>query len=106
MIRFVTQMCIRDSYNNEKQEAANDDYRKKLEDAGVTFTELTDEERAQWKEASLSSVSYTHLDVYKRQACSMSSASRSGVLPKDVSSRSCFSLSSCPGRYSQDTILR
>ena len=41
-------------YNNEKQEAANDDYRKKLEDAGVTFTELTDEERAQWKEASLS----------------------------------------------------
>ena len=41
-------------YNNEKQEAANEDYRKKLEDAGVTFTELTDEERAQWKEASLS----------------------------------------------------
>ena len=41
-------------YNNEKQEAANVDYRKKLEDAGVTFTELTDEERAQWKEASLS----------------------------------------------------
>ena len=27
---------------------------KKLEDAGVTFTELTDQERAQWKEASLS----------------------------------------------------
>ena len=27
---------------------------KKLEDAGVTFTELTDEERALWKEASLS----------------------------------------------------
>ncbi|WP_320956312.1 C4-dicarboxylate TRAP transporter substrate-binding protein [Enterocloster asparagiformis] len=41
-------------YNNEQQAAANDDYRKKLEDAGVTFTELTDEERALWKEASLS----------------------------------------------------
>ena len=41
-------------YNNEQQAAANDDYRKKLEEAGVTFTELTDEERALWKEASLS----------------------------------------------------
>ena len=41
-------------YNNELQEAAKEDYRKKLEDAGVTFTELTDEERALWKEASLS----------------------------------------------------
>ena len=40
--------------NNEQQAAANDDYRKKLEEAGVTFTELTDEERALWKEASLS----------------------------------------------------
>lgn len=41
-------------YNNEQVEAANSDYRQKLEDAGVTFTELSDEERAQWKEASLS----------------------------------------------------
>ncbi len=41
-------------YNNELQEAAKENYRKKLEDAGVTFTELTDEERALWKEASLS----------------------------------------------------
>lgn len=41
-------------YNNEQQAMANDEYRKLLEDAGVTFTELTDEERAQWKEASLS----------------------------------------------------
>ena len=41
-------------YNNDLQAAANDDYKKKLDDAGVTFTELTDDERAQWKEASLS----------------------------------------------------
>ena len=41
-------------YNNEQVEAANSDYRQKLEDAGVTFTELTDEQRAEWKEASLS----------------------------------------------------
>ena len=41
-------------YNNEQQAAANNDYRKKLEEAGVTFTELTEEDRALWKEASLS----------------------------------------------------
>ncbi len=41
-------------YNNELQDAAKDDYYKLLEEAGVTFTELTDEERALWKEASLS----------------------------------------------------
>ena len=41
-------------FNNEQQAAATSKYRKMLEDAGVTFTELTDAERALWKEASLS----------------------------------------------------
>lgn len=41
-------------HNNELQAAANDEYRQMLEESGVTFTELTDEERALWEEASLS----------------------------------------------------
>lgn len=41
-------------YNNELQEAAQADYEKKMTDAGVTITELTEDELAQWKEAAQS----------------------------------------------------
>lgn len=41
-------------YNNDLQEKANGDYRQKLEDAGVEFTELTDEQLKQWIEAGKS----------------------------------------------------
>ena len=38
-------------YNNELQEAAEEDARQKLLDAGVTITTLTDEQKAKWIEA-------------------------------------------------------
>lgn len=41
-------------YNNELQEEADIEYRQLLEDAGVTVTELTDEQRAEWAEAGKS----------------------------------------------------
>ena len=41
-------------YNNDLQEKANGDYRQKLEDDGVEFTELTDEQLKQWIEAGKS----------------------------------------------------
>ena len=37
-------------YNNELQEQADEEYRQLLEEAGVTITEMTDENRAAWKE--------------------------------------------------------
>lgn len=37
-------------YNNELQSKADDEYRQKLLDAGVTITEMTDENLALWKE--------------------------------------------------------
>lgn len=37
-------------YNNEVYEKEDANYRKKMEDAGVEVTDLTDEERAAWKE--------------------------------------------------------
>lgn len=37
-------------YNNDLQLKADEEYRAKLEEAKVTITELTDEERAAWKE--------------------------------------------------------
>ena len=41
-------------YNNELQEAAIDDYKQKMIDAGVEITELTDEQLALWQEAGRS----------------------------------------------------
>ena len=41
-------------YNNEQQAAAVGDYAKKMTDAGVTITELTPEQIAEWKEAAKS----------------------------------------------------
>lgn len=39
-------------FNNELQKKADEEYRAKLEEAGVTVTELTEEERAAWKESA------------------------------------------------------
>ncbi|MBQ9564923.1 MAG: C4-dicarboxylate TRAP transporter substrate-binding protein [Synergistaceae bacterium] len=41
-------------YNNEQQAAAVGDYAKKMTDAGVTITNLTPEQIAEWKEAAKS----------------------------------------------------
>ena len=41
-------------YNNQLQEAAIDDYKQKMIEAGVEITELTDEQMAMWQEAGRS----------------------------------------------------